>query len=71
MLSPSSKDPKGGAWVGKAEPYDFPWRLPALAAHVNILQQAACSADKVSEPEPREGLNWELREQRLAGRLWL
>lgn len=69
MLPPTSKGPKGGAQVRKAEPCDFAWRLPALAAHVNKLQQAACSADKVSEPEPRESLNWELREQILAGRL--
>lgn len=64
----SSKGAKGGGLDGKKQTHcGFAWRLPTLTTHAYKLQQAACSADKISEPEPREGLNWELRELRLAG----
>lgn len=62
------KGPKGwdAGWE-KQTCCGFAWRLPTLATHACKLQQAACSADKTSEPEPGEGLNWELRELGPAG----
>lgn len=62
------KKPQGrGAGWEKQTHCGFAWRLPTLATHAYKLQQAACSADKTSESEPGEGLNWELRELGPAG----